>query len=376
MQPSLSPRLIMLGAAPETRGSIAAVVDAYRSQGLFARWPIDHLAVHCDGGVRRSAALAAGAMRDFALLLARHRRAVLHVHSEPGAGFWRDAAFMAAAAAMRCPVVLQLHGSGFDRFYDQASSPARLLIELAFARAACVVAPCESMGIWIRSVARRARVACVPPPVAPPAAGTPQQERSPMVLFLGKLEAQKGVFELVDAVAAVRAAVPDVRLVCAGEGERAPVLRHAERRGIADAVKFTGWVGPSGKRVLLDSAAVLALPSYAEGMPMSLLEAMAAGVPVVASAVGGVPEVVADGVSGLLVAPGDTATLSRSLRRLLLDRELAARVGAAARETVRARFAPEKALARLEEVYADVGLSAEGAHGSHRRLDRGIAPSA
>src|ERR1700704_3938584 len=106
MQPGLSPRLIMLGAAPETRGSVAAVVEAYRAHGLFARWPIEHLAVHCNGGGRRSAAPTAAALRDFAVLVARHRRAVLHVHSEAGAGFWRDAAFMAAAAALRCPVVL------------------------------------------------------------------------------------------------------------------------------------------------------------------------------------------------------------------------------------------------------------------------------
>jgi glycosyltransferase involved in cell wall biosynthesis len=96
---------------------------------------------------------------------------------------------------------------------------------------------------------------------------------------------------------------------------------------------------------------------------------------VVATAVGGVPEVVADGVSGFLVAPGDGATLSRLLRKLLVDRELGARVGAAGRATVQARFAPDKALALLEQVYADLGLSAGGAHGSHRRLDR-VAPSA
>jgi glycosyltransferase involved in cell wall biosynthesis len=112
--------------------------------------------------------------------------------------------------------------------------------------------------------------------------------------------------------------------------------------------------------VLLDNAAVLALPSYAEGLPMSLLEAMAAGVPVVASAVGGVPEVVADGVSGFLVAPGDSATLSRRLRLLLLDRELGARIGATARETVRVRFSPERSLAQIEALYRDLGLAACG----------------
>ena len=372
-----SQRLIMLGAAPETRGSIGAVTDAYRAHGLFARWPVEHLALRSDGGLRRNSALTALALRDFVWLAAKHPRSVLHVHSEAGAGFWRDALFMAAALALRCPVVLQLHGSGFGAFYDGADSPVRAMIRFVLSRAARVVAPSDSMRAWVYGVCREAKVAVVPPPVALPEPGAPLATRPPLVLFLGRLDADAGVMELIDAVAAVRAAVPDLRLVCAGDGDRRAVLRQAERHGIADAVKFTGWVGPSGKRVLLDSAAVLAMPSYAAGLPMGLLEAMAAGVPVVASAVGGVPEVVADGTSGFLTAPGDVATLSRLLRKLLIDRQLGERIGAAARETVRVRFAPEKALARLEEVYIEAGLSLQGAaHGSHRRLDSGIAPSA
>src|SRR4030095_16460352 len=126
----------------------------------------------------------------------------------------------------------------------------------------------------------------------------------------------------LEAVSALRPSVPDVRLLCAGEGDRAAVARYAERLGIADAVKCTGWIGPSRKRALLENAAGFALPSYDEAPPMSLLEAMAAGVPAVVSPVGGVPEVVVDGVSGLFVAPGDVATLQRLLRKLLLDRKL------------------------------------------------------
>ena len=123
-------------------------------------------------------------------------------------------------------------------------------------------------------------------------------------------------------------------------------------------LKFTGWVGPSGKRALLEHAAVYALPSYDEGLPLSLLEAMSAGVPVVASPVGGIPEVLADGASGFLVAPGDKGALERALRRLLTERALAARMGAAARETARARYAPERALPVLENLYASLGVGA------------------
>ena len=178
------------------------------------------------------------------------------------------------------------------------------------------------------------------------------------MLFLGHLEAQKGIYDLLDAVAKVRAVVPDLRLVCAGDGDRIGVAHYAERLGIADAVKFTGWVGPSGKRALLEHAAVFALPSYDEAMPMSLLEAMSAGVPVIASPVGGVQEVVVDGVTGFLAAPGDTPTLERLIARVLGDAALAARIGAAGRQSARLRYAPDRAIPRIEALYASAGIAA------------------
>lgn len=336
-------KLIMLGAAPETRGSIATVVDAYRAHGLFARWPISYVAMH--------GAKGAG---EFAALLAQHRRVLLHLHTAPHASFWRGSAYMGAALAARCPVLLHLHGSDFDRFYDACSAAARALIRFLLERAACVAAPSQRIASSLLSLAPDARVRWLPNPVSIPV--KEQTARPNLILFLGKLEPLKGIFDLLEAVSQLRAALPDVRLVCAGEGDRVAVARYAERLGISDAVKFTGWVGPSGKRALFESAAVYALPSYSEGMPMSLLEAMAAGVPAVASPGGGIPEVMVDGVSGFFVAPGDVASLQRLLRKLLIDRKLGARIGAAGRETVRLRFAPERALPRLEEIYADLGL--------------------
>jgi glycosyltransferase involved in cell wall biosynthesis len=291
----------------------------------------------------------------------RERSLVVHAHCGTRAGLWRQSAFIALAAAARCPVIVHLHGGGFERLYDAASAPARAVISFILERAACVIAPTESLRVWARSVAREAYVVCVPPPVTIHA-GSAEVKRQNLVLFLGTLEAEKGIVDLLQAVASLRPAIPDVRLVCAGEGDRAgAVARHAERLGIGDAVKFIGRVGPSGKRTLLESAAAFVLPSSAEGLPVSLLEAMAAGVPVIASPTGGVPEAVVDGVSGFLVAPGDSVALSRLLRKLLLERVLGARLGAAGRESVRLRFAPERSIARLEEIYAAAGVSASGA---------------
>jgi len=89
---------------------------------------------------------------------------------------------------------------------------------------------------------------------------------------------------------------------------------------------------------------------------MSLLEAMAAGCPVISTSVGGIPDLIADGVNGLLVAPGDRDALALALHRLLIDRELAERLGAVARDTIRRRFTTEHALERLDQVYAGLGV--------------------
>lgn len=352
-------RVVMLGTAPETHGGISAVVEAWRAGGLFERWPVDYVATHCDGGAGAKLVAAARGLRRFLALLLEHRRALVHVHCASRASFWRKCVFMAIAHAARCPVVLHLHGGEFARFYeDECGALRRRLVRLVLGRAACLIALTEHWRAWLAGVTGHANVVCIPNPVrAQPALA--RRGRRHVVLFLGRIEDAKGMPELLRAFADLRGSVPDVELVCAGSGGIEAAARQAEALGIGGAVRFPGWVGEAEKRAWLARASVFVLPSRAEGLPMSLLEAMAAGVPVVASAVGGIPDVVKHGVNGLLVAPGDTLDLLRAMRRLLREPQLAAALGAAGRETVRAQHSPEQALARLGEVYASLGV--EGA---------------
>ena len=147
-------RLVMFGAAPETRGSIAAVVEAYRAHGLFKRWTIDYLPSHGGGSAGRNAKLALDALRRFGLLLARHGRMPVHLHISARGSPAADAALAAAALAARCPLLLQLHGAGFERAHGGA------LLRHLLARAACVrskPAPCS----WTMSGQRAASAAAM-----------------------------------------------------------------------------------------------------------------------------------------------------------------------------------------------------------------------
>lgn len=170
-----------------------------------------------------------------------------------------------------------------------------------------------------------------------------------VVAWLGLFAPVKRVPSLVDVVAAT----PGVSLRLVGDGPERPAVEEAVRRGdVADRVQLVGFQ-PSPAEHLVDVDAFV-LPSAAEACPIALLQAMALGLPVVASRVGGIPEIVRDGVDGLLVTPGDDAALGSALARLRDDEVLRRRLGTSAAERVRDRFTLAGCAERLVRVYEEV----------------------
>ena len=173
------------------------------------------------------------------------------------------------------------------------------------------------------------------------------------LLCVARLTTQKGQDVLLRALPAVRAAAGPVVLTLLGDGpERASLQSLAATLGIAEAVRFEGTVADVGP--YLAEASVFVLPSRYEGMPLALLEAMAAGVPVVASAVPGNREVVRDGVNGVLVSPEDPEALAAGLTTILTDRGMAARLAATARINVADRYSVATMADRTLGVYRSV----------------------
>ena len=164
------------------------------------------------------------------------------------------------------------------------------------------------------------------------------------LLVVGRLRIRKGVDVLLAAMPDLRRRQPSARLVIAGDGEhRAALERHAAALGLGDSVTFLGRAGPAQVRQLLRGAAALVVPSIYEGMPLVVLEAMEAALPVVASRVAGIPEVVEDGRTGWRVPAEDPPGLAAALAAVLGDRAAARRRGAAGRQRLDEAYRPAQA---------------------------------
>jgi len=290
-----------------------------------------------------------------ALRLAR-RRSVLIAAPSPKSGLGAAIARVIAPARVRLVVRVQGSGASRDLYVNDAPWRSRLkhALQSAVIRRADLVVP---MGEFTRQLALRLGAKPESVIVVPfvvwwedEATVTDLPER-PTALFAGRLEKEKGVHILLEAMASVFHAVPDSRFIVAGEGRlRGELERRVEQLGVQDRVEMLGWVQRKDIQSVYERAWVLVLPSLLEeGLGMVLVEAGLKGRAVIGSDRGGITDVVRHGENGLLVTPGDAASLANALIAILGDREKARRMGQAGTQIAGAYLAARaEALGRFE----------------------------
>jgi glycosyltransferase involved in cell wall biosynthesis len=261
---------------------------------------------------------------------------------------------VAAALAVRgtgIPLVLTEHSDGHWK-----GRPARVISRWSRNRAADVIAVSESVAGSVRASGIREQRVRVIPNAVPPSGIIGEAPREPrgsgrhLVGVVARLQPEKGIDIFLQAAAQVVEYCPGSRFLIVGDGpERVPLQEMAVRLGLGDRTRFLDSV--SSGRSILPFLDVLAVPSRTEGAPLAVLEAMAAGVPIVASLVGGIPEQVRDGREALLVAPGNATELARTIVRVLCDRPLAGRLASAAKVRVDAYFSYPAMLRQIEDLY-------------------------
>lgn len=355
----------MVGTDLAGMGGIRTVVEGYIQAGLFDEIDCTYVTTHRPGSHWTKMAAALSGWAGVAARLVTLDAPLVHVHLSSRASFWRKSVVCLLARLAGRPYLLHVHGSEFEQFYGECSPWARRIIRGVLARADLVLALSEAWRKTLQRISPQARLDVLTNAVPlPPLDETRDREkRQPTVLFLGEVARHKGVLELARSFVPVSRQFPQLKLVYGGTGSADQEVRKLTAElELNDRVEFTGWLEAQRKRAQYAGATMFVLPSYVEGMPMALLEAMSWGLPTISTAVGGVPEVITHEVNGLLVAPGDTEALAAAIARLMSDPALRQRLGEAARETIATRFSLDTAVGRLLEIYRRFGIAPRGAH--------------
>jgi len=391
------PRALVVGPTPPPyHGGATFIRMLLASPVLHAAYDVSHL----DTSDRRSPGnmgrfdvrnvwLALAHAAAFAARIARQRPDVVYICTSQNAwAYLRDAVLLAIARAGRCRIATHLHGSAFADFYARANPPMRWLIRHTsrWIAAAGVMGP--ALRPLYHGLLPPHRVHPCPPGIPDPfpdANGhvhvpvpgnvnvhvpgnanvpepgnvhvtvnvhAPVHVNVPVISFLGMLYAPKGVLVLIEAARLLAEHGTRARFRFAGDwfspADRDETLAAVAASGVADRIEFVGVVDGESKRAFLRETDIFVFPGIQpEGLPLVILEAMAAGLPVVATPVGAVADAIVDGVTGLLVPPGDARALAAALARLAADGEERRRLGRAARARFLESYTDECAVQRV-----------------------------
>jgi glycosyltransferase involved in cell wall biosynthesis len=347
------PRVLSVGPDPDGRGGMVTVTRLMmRHCGPVAELSV--VRTHVDGPLARRVAVWVGGTARVLLRLVTRRVDVLHLHVSRRGSILRKIILAHAAGALRVPLVLHCHAGQFSDEFRAMPRAVQRLVAAGFRRAdQLVVLGDRWRNDYVDLIGIPAdRVVVVTNPVELPAAVPPRPGPPVRIAYLGRFDEGKGTADLLRAMAALPADIRSRSLLSmAGDGDVDGVRTLCTALGLDGVVRISGWFGPRERDAVLAESSVFVLPSYHEGLPMAMLEAMAWGVVPVVTPVGSIPEIVVDGHNGLLVQPGDVAGIAAAVARLVADPELVARLSTAARSSA-ARHGTEPFVRRLAQVWA------------------------
>jgi len=345
-------RALWVSTSMQTRGGVASYVRDIRETSLWTDWNIRHVVTHRDGSKwTKMAAFLAGAS-SFTVELVRFRPNLVHLHSSADASFIRKAIILWMSRLAGVPVVLHMHGSDFQRYYDESPRLLRAAIRITLSQAHAIVALGEAWAAKLRAIAPDARIRVIPNAVRP-AQQVPQPRpgKPVRVVFLGRIGERKGTFRLLQAWALL--GPQEATLTIAGDGSIEKARRAVAELGLQNSVEVSDWLSSDAVSELLNRSHILVLPSRNEGQPMAVIEAMARGLCVVASDVGGLGEMLGGGC-GVIVSPDDVGSIAAGLRLAIADPELRARFGAAAFARVAQQYDVRTVVRLLDSLYREV----------------------
>lgn len=352
-------RVLMCGSDRSVKGGMTSVINQLMEHDWGENLQLSYLATHINGNPIKKVLFFEKGYLKLNRLLNKNAFDVIHIHMSYKGSFYRKYRVAKLCKKYNKKVIIHLHGSEFKDFYHNGSAKRKQKITELFSMVDTTIVLGEDWKLFIQTIAPQAQVRVVNNAVTIPAF-VPKEVRSVRtLLFLGVLIPRKGVADLLKAAKQLNeSGTTQYEILVAGSGEEETKLKdYVAQNQLEKNVTFLGWIGSDQKAKLLQKADVLVLPSYNEGLPMAILEAMSYGLPIISTNVGSIAEAVQDEVNGFLFTPGDVEALSAKMKDLITDSTLWRKQSIQSRKIAEDNFAEASFFHKIRDIYLEQGES-------------------
>ncbi|MBD2508890.1 glycosyltransferase family 4 protein [Nostoc muscorum FACHB-395] len=330
-------KVIMLGPCLLQQGGISGYEKLFLEYAP-SEVQVSHIITHEEGAIALKITVFLKAICEFIWMLIREEVDIVQIQISQRGSVLRQATMALLAWVFHKPIILHAHGSQFHLFYAGLPKWAQKLLSWVICKCRRLIVLSESWkSFYIENLGLKPeQVVVLYNPVKFPYE-VPYRSASVKVnlLFLGRIGQRKGAFDLIKAFSFLPTEYKNrSSLIMAGDGDIEEARNLITTLNLQNYIQLPGWIGSNERDILLSKADVFVLPSYNEGLPLAMLEAMAWELPVIVTPVGGIPEIVTQSENGLIVNPGSVEQLSDAIRSLIENEDLRLSLGSKARKSV------------------------------------------
>jgi glycosyltransferase involved in cell wall biosynthesis len=340
-------KVLMVGPDRSVHGGISGVVNNYYDAGITEKVDLNYIGTMVEGSRLRKLWQAVKAYIKFLKLLPEYP--IVHVNVASDSSYYRKSLFIKAAKRAGKKIVVHQHGGDFETFYEKEQNDrgrAKIRQVLGMGDVFLVLSPVLEQ--FFKGILDPSKVILFPNAVPVPDSIEKEYGKQ-RILFLGRLCKEKGLRELFSVLPQLHEQFPQMRLLLGGIWEDEELREEVAK--MKEYVTDLGWLQGEAKKDYLRISDLFVFPTYFEGQPVSVLEAMAYQCGIVATRVGGIPQMIEQEQTGLLIEPKDQEGLKSALEKLLSDPELCERLGKNARVKIEKEFSIEKSLQELIKIY-------------------------
>lgn len=348
-------KVLIVGSHSSVKGGITSVIDRF----LNYNWndiEVELLSTYIEGNFIKKIFFFLRGFLKFIKMLIKNDFDIAHIHMSYKGSFFRKYLIVKFSKLFKKKVILHLHGSEFEIFYNNSNQKIKNMIKNLLESVDSVIVLGENWERIIKSIAPNAKIDIFKNAVNVPDYKAQWSDEKINILFLGVLIKRKGIYELIEAINELNknGVIKNKKLnfLIAGSGiEEKSIKNKINEYNISYCVEMLGWINRDMKEMLFNKSQIFILPSYNEGLPMAILEAMSYGIPVISTDVGSVSEVVINDKTGYLISPGSIKEIIESIKLIIANENAWKAKSSICKKIIEEEFNEEKYFKKIEHLY-------------------------